>query len=425
LNASLEHAVNDHEDGTISAMLVDADIAIQINDMLTPEAFWQTANRGIFKAISELIHKNESTETMQVIEELRRTGKLEAIGGEYIVHALALDAGTPKHALANYAPKVLEYHRRRITKRNADVMSSMAYSATYEDLVEQAVLTATDIESVSRRIESTATMTDPMLAELKTRTPQTSVGISTGLTDLDDKILGLLPGNLIVTPAETGMGKTTFGLHLARAANVPVLYLSTEMSANELFVKMVASEAGVDSNVIRRGATMGSQKDRLDVAGEILKKKQIYIDDRSIPIAEACASIRAHVRKGVKLVIADYLQKFDPPSGKGNRELEVGSIASALKRVAHEQQIPIVAPAQISRDTKGRADKHPQLSDIRESGRIEQDADIVMGLFWPSRYDDGIDEKEYHLCILKHRNGSLGRVKVWFQPETGRFSDWR
>jgi len=413
---------------------MSADAANVALEKLHIEDFYRPAHQNVFQAISDLFNANQPIDAVTVSEALRRTGALDRVGGVGFLTGL-IDA-VPTTSNIEYYVSIVEEHalRRRLLRVGGDI-GALATAidepiAEVLDRSEQAVFAVSE-----RRIGDGLAPIDPLLgpaierAEELNRQGLDVTGTPTGFRDLDRLLSGLHPSNLLIVAARPGMGKTALVLNIAQnvAVNdVPVAIFSLEMSREEIVTRMLCAQGRIDSQRLRSGRLAESDFTKLSNAASVLYKKPIFVDDSpGLTVTEIRAkSRRMRRRPGLGLVIVDYLQLMQGSGGE-NRQQEIAQISRSLKNLARELQVPIIAVSQLNRSLESREDKRPRLGDLRESGAIEQDADVVMFIYRHEYYHPEAQETKgiAELNISKHRQGAIGRVDMTFLPEFTLFAD--
>jgi replicative DNA helicase len=405
------------------------------------EHFYKPAHQHVFDAIRGLLTGGGPVDPVTVADELRRVGLLDEIGG--LDFLLQLQNSTPVIGNATrYAKIVIDTAALRRLIGVASEIAEIAY--TEPDDVAKAL---DDAESrvfavaEERVVDSTRPIKDLLLLaseELEKRfeSKVSLTGVPTGFVDLDETLLGLQPSSLVIVGARPAMGKTAFALniasHVAQVSNLPVLVFSLEMSHTELTMRFLSSEARVDSKKLRTGAISEAEWSRINSAIGRLDNRLLYLDDNaSVTVMEIRAKARRLKAKhnGLGLIVIDYLQLMSGNSTE-SRQLEVSEISRNLKILARELDVPVIALSQLSRRLEDRQDKRPQLSDLRESGSLEQDADVVIFLHRPEMFRgekgeaaDNSDKGVAEVIIGKHRAGPTGTIKLVFFGEHTKFEN--
>ena len=413
------------EQAVLGSMLTDKDAGISAIEVLKEEDFYRTDNRAIYEAILNLYNRAEPVDIITVKAELESLGKFEQVGGlEYLA---SLPDKVPTTANATKYIKIVE---EKSTLRNliktANEIIELGYDPTEDvsDIMEGAEKKIFNIMQNNDKksyvpIKDVLVDSFTQLEELYNR-KQHITGVPSGFTELDYKTAGFHGSDLVLIAARPAMGKTAFALNIATnaavRANVPVAIFSLEMSKEQLVNRILCSEAMVDSNKVRTGKL--EEDDWTKLAGSIgpLSEAEIYIDDTpGISIAEIRAKCRKlKLEKNIGMVVIDYLQLVQGSNKRnGSREQEISEISRSLKILAKEIGVPVIALSQLSRAAEQRPDHRPMLSDLRESGAIEQDADIVMFLYRDDYYNKDSEKKDIaEVIIAKHRGGSTGTVEL-------------
>ena len=424
------------EQAVLGSMLTDQDAVIDAIEILKPEDFYREDNKYIYEAILNLYNKAEPIDIITVKSELISMGKFEVVGGfEYLG---ILPDKVPLVANAERYIKIVEEKsllRQLIKASNELIDLGYAQNEDIEMVMDQAEKKIFDIMQ-GKNQKGFSPIKDVLIesfAEIEKLYNQKEpiTGVPTGFADLDYKTAGLHNSDLILVAARPAMGKSAFALNIASNAainaKVPVAIFNLEMSKSQLVNRMLCSEAMVDSNKIRTGKIEEDDWVKLATALGPLSEAPIYIDDTAgISVAEIRAKCRKlKLEKNIGLVVIDYLQLIQG-SGKRNasREQEISEISRSLKILAKELDIPVIALSQLSRAAEQRADHRPMLSDLRESGAIEQDADIVMFLYRDDYYNPDTEKKNIAEVILaKHRAGSTGTVELLWMGNYTKFAN--
>ncbi len=436
------------EQSVIGAMLIDKNAVDLITEELVPEDFYREAHRVIFNAIVTLRSDDKAVDMITVVDELKKENKLEAVGGVSYVTLLA--NVVPTAANVRYHAKIVEEKALlRQLVEGGTYIASMGYEGSEDvrDILDQAEKTilrisnrkgGTDFVPVSDLVGNTVAHISEML---ESQDPIT--GVATGFNDLDRLTAGLHPSDFIILAARPSMGKTALALNIAQNVAIRgakkgqpkkrVAFFSLEMSREQLVQRLLCSEADVDAQMLRAGGSdkdRNSQEmwDRLWRAADRLGESELFIDDTpGLSIMEMRSKARRLRSKGgLDLIVVDYLQLMQGTVGRNsqdNRQQEVSEISRGLKALARELDVPVLALSQLSRSVEARQIKKPMLSDLRESGSLEQDADIVMFLYRGDYYK-GADEAPDHiteLIVAKHRNGPVGRINLFFRNECTKF----
>ena len=433
------------EEAVLGAMLIDKKGVDEVIDLIQPEAFYKKAHQTIFEAIFQLFQDSQPIDLLTVSSQLRKKEKLESVGGEFYLVQLSQRVASSAH---------IEFHARIILQKfiqrslirisNEIIESSYKESTDVFDLLDEAESKLYDV--TQGNIKNSSKSAQNLVMEAKKKIEEISrqdglSGISTGFEKLDKLTSGWQPSDLIIIAARPGMGKTALTLSMARniavIKQIPVAFFSLEMSSIQLITRLISSETGLSSEKLRTGKLADHEWQQLNIKITDLEKAPLFIDDTpSLSIFDLRAKARRlSSQHGIKLIIVDYLQLMTAGSSNnkyGNREQEISTISRNLKALAKELDIPVIALSQLSRavETRGGT-KRPMLSDLRESGAIEQDADIVSFIYRPEYYnidewdddDHSPSEGQAELIIAKHRNGGLNNIRLKFIGHLGKFED--
>ena len=426
----------DAEQAILGSMLTDQDAVIDAMEVLKPEDFYREDNKYIYQSIINLYNRGEPIDIITVKAELTSMQKFEAVGG--IEYLATLPDKVPLVANADKYIKIVEEKSilRQLIKA-ANEIQSLGYAQNEEidNIVDQSEKMIFNImqgknQKGYTQIKDVLVETFAELEKLYNQ-KETITGVPTGFADLDYKTAGLHNSDLVLIAARPAMGKSAFALNIATYAAIntkkPVVIFNLEMSKEQLVNRMLCSEAMVDSNKIRTGKIDEEDWIKLATALGPLSEAPIYIDDTpGISVAEIRAKCRKlKLEKNIGLVVIDYLQLIQG-SGKRNasREQEISEISRSLKILAKELDVPVIALSQLSRAAEARQDHRPMLSDLRESGAIEQDADIVMFLYRDDYYNPDSEKKNIAEVILaKHRAGSTGTVELLWMGNYAKFAN--
>jgi replicative DNA helicase len=426
----------DAEQSVLGSLLIDRDAIIRIASYVKPGDFYRSAHGVIYEAILTLYNRREPTDLITLVDELRRNGRLEDAGGE--TYLTELIASTPTAVHVEYYGKIVERTAtlRRLIGAGSEVVT-IGYDESLEleealDKSEQAIFAVAQ-KRQTRDFRSIGEVLEEYFDRLDTLHQQkgTVVGVPTGYADLDKLTGGLQPSDLIIIAARPAVGKSALGLGMAY--NSAVRYGKTvglfvlEMSAEQIVQRMLSMETGIDSHRLRLGYIDDSEWASVTRAFGRLAEANIYIDDTaSVSLMDVRSKARRlHAERGLDMLIIDYLQLMTATSGRSdNRVQEISQISRGLKGLARELNVPVVSLAQLSRAVETRQSHVPMLSDLRESGSIEQDADIVMFIYREDTYDPDTERKGIaDLIVAKHRNGPVGTVHLRFFDRTARFAD--
>ena len=425
----------DAEMSLLGAVLIDEEVLAEISEQVTPRDFYDKRHATIFGAMMRLYERHKPVDLLTLTDELKRKDELDILGGSAYLTELTNYVPTAAHAEA-YADLVAQKAvRRRLIKASTEI-SELGFDEDQDvqellGKAEQELFAVSDqsLKQDLTSIEQILTESFDRMEELH-RNKGALRGIATGYRDLDNMTAGLQRSDLIILAARPAMGKTTFVTNLAynvaTIAKQPVLFFSLEMSKEQLVDRMLADASGVDSWNIRTGNLSDEDFAKLSEAMGEMAEAPIYIDDKpGLTVLEMRTKARRAAHEApLGLIIVDYLQLMQG-SGKsdGNRVQEVSEISRGLKLIARELNVPVIALSQLSRSVESRSPQIPQLSDLRESGSIEQDADIVSFIYRPGYYEPDNPEFENitKLIIAKHRNGPVGHIDLFFHPERLRF----
>ena len=440
----------DLEEVVLGAMMIDTKGVNEVIDILQPEAFYKEAHKIIFEAIFQLFTDTQPIDLLTVAAHLRKTAKLDLAGGELYLIQLTQKISSSAH---------IEYHSRiilqKFIQRSLIKISNEIIEESYDettdvfDLLDRAETKLYDVTqgNIKRSSETAQSLVQQAKARIEEIGNKEGLsGVATGFTKLDKITSGWQPSDLIIIAARPGMGKTAFVLSMARNVAIdfghPVAIFSLEMASVQLITRLISSETGLSSEKLRTGKLEKHEWAELSTKVKNLEKAPLFIDDTpSLSIFDLRAKARRlSAQHGIKLIIVDYLQLMTAGSsngkGSGNREQEISTISRNLKALAKELEIPVIALSQLSRAVEtrssgGTGSKRPLLSDLRESGAIEQDADIVSFIYRPEYYklDEWDDEEasptagQAEFIIAKHRNGSLESVRLKFIGNLGKFDN--
>jgi replicative DNA helicase len=426
------------EESLLGAMLLSRDaITVAVEIGVAAEDFYKPAHTHVYEAVISLYGQGEPIDPVTVAEELRRADLLEALGGRQTL--LRLQAATPASAnAAHYAKIVNELALLRRLIGVAGDISEMGYddSQDVQETVDRAEALVFEVAE-HRVTDSMIKMADALqntLDELEALYASTGdiTGVPTGYSDLDRLLLGLQPSNLVVVAARPGAGKTSFALgaaaNVAMTARRPVLFFSMEMGTLELTKRLLAGEARVDARRLQTGNIPEQDWTKLSHAVGRLAEAPLFIDDNPhCTVMEMRAkSRRTKARHGdLGLVVVDYLQLMTPMGKRAeSRQVEVAEISRGLKILARELNCPVMACSQLNRQLEYRSDKRPMLADLRESGSLEQDADVVAFIYRDDIYNPDSDQRgTAEIIVAKHRNGPTGTTRLAFVDRLTKFAD--
>ncbi|MBK6397130.1 MAG: replicative DNA helicase [Bacteroidetes bacterium] len=433
----------DLEEACLGALMLEKDALTKVIDILHPDSFYKDSHRLIFQAIRRLFERSEPIDILTVTNELKKSGELDIVGGPYAITQLT-------NRVASAAN--IEYHSRIILQKHIQRelirISAETIKDAYEDtsdvfmLLDKAEKNLFEVAqgNIRRNYQEMSTMVSEAYKQIEAaRLHGTGVtGVQSGFTDLDRITSGWQKSDLIIIAARPGMGKTAFVLSLARNAaigfNRPIAVFSLEMSSVQLVQRMISSETGIPSDKLRKGTLDNTEWQKLVSMTGKLSSAPVYIDDTPslsvFDLRSKCRRLKAMYN--IEMIVVDYLQlmRSDVDAKSGNREQEISTISRSLKALAKELNVPVIALSQLSRAVESRGgSKRPQLSDLRESGAIEQDADMVTFIYRPEYYGIEFDEDNNptkgtaEIIIAKHRNGALDTVRLKFINHLAKFTD--
>ncbi|MEX0363025.1 MAG: replicative DNA helicase [Allomuricauda sp.] len=434
----------DLEEVVLGAMMIDKKGVDEVIDILHPEVFYKDAHRFIYEAIFKLFESSEPVDLLTVSSQLKKDGHLEAVGGDFYLIKLTQKVASSAHIEFHARIILQKYIQRSLIKISNEIIED-AYSDSTDvfDLLDNAE--AKLYEVTQGNLKRSAETAQNLVIQAKKKIEEISnkeglSGIPSGFDKLDKLTSGWQPSDLVIVAARPGMGKTALTLSMARniAVNseIPVAFFSLEMSSVQLITRLISSETGLSSEKLRTGRLEKHEWEQLNVKVKALEKAPLFIDDTpSLSIFDLRAKARRLASQHkIRLIIIDYLQLMtDGGSQKGgNREQEISTISRNLKALAKELDVPVIALSQLSRavETRGGS-KRPILSDLRESGAIEQDADIVSFIYRPEYYkiDEWDDEErtptqgQAEFIVAKHRNGGLDNIRLKFIGALGKFDN--
>lgn len=424
------------EASLLGALLIDSDAIVKIADTVSVNDFFEPRNQRIYEAITQLYERHEAIDVLTLTDRLKNNGYLDSVGGPSYLTELTNFVPTASH-VEQYADIVAQKAMRRRLIAASKHISGLGYdeSKQLRELVEEA---ETHLFEISQQhIKQNVVGLEAILAESFDRLDelhkdkQKIRGIPTGFKDLDNILAGFQRSDLVVLAARPSMGKTALALNFAHNVAVksqePVLLFSLEMSKEQLVDRLLAMESGVDAWALRTGNLTDADFEKIGHAMGTLSEAQIFIDDSpSITISDLRTKARREAHKRpLGLIIVDYLQLMSGGgryNAEGNRVQEISEISRGLKGVARELNVPVLALSQLSRSVESRSPQIPQLADLRESGSIEQDADVVAFIYREEYYNPETDRKKLtDIFIKKHRNGPTGGVELYFENERQRF----
>ncbi len=420
------------EQSVLGSMLIDKEVIPAAAEVLKSEDFYKDGHKAIYEVIMDLFNSGEPVDLVTVSDKLRQADSLEAVGGIEYLTTIAMNVPTTAN-INNYVKIVWDKSILRQLIKGANKIVGMGFEANeeLEYVLEKAEKTIFDILQ-QRGIKSVYHISDIIVESFKQleelyNNKQLITGVPSGFTDLDYKTSGFQKSDLIVIASRPGMGKTSLAMNIAQYAAItkkqPVAIFSLEMSKEQIVNRMMAGEAMIESGKIRTGRLDDEDWQKISMVLGPLADAPIYIDDTAgVSIQEIGAKCRRlKLEKDIKLVIIDYLQLMSGRGRAENRQQEISEISRFLKVLAKEINVPIIALSQLSRNPEGRSDRRPILSDLRESGAMEQDADLVIFLYRDDYYTKELSETPNitEVIIAKHRNGATGNIKLrWFGEYT-------
>ena len=438
--ATPPHSV-EAEQAVIGGLLIDATAWDQVGDLIVADDFYRPDHQSIFAALAELIASGKPADVVTAAGQLERSGRLEAAGGLSYLGTLARDTPTAANVRA-YAQIIRE---RSLLRRLISAGRSIAAAAyandgrAARDLVDEAEQQVFAIAEQSTGRRDGAVKVSALLPQLIDKidewhtNPNSMRGLPTGFTDFDRKTGGLRPGDLVIIAGRPSMGKTTLAMNIAEYAAVnpgtrsSVAIFSMEMPSEQLLTRMLSSIGGVPLNGIRSGQISDEDWVRVTAATSQLSEAKIFVDESpSLTPTELRARARRVAREhGLDLIIIDYLQLMQVPGTKENRATEIAEISRGLKALAKELQVPVIALSQLNRGVEQRTEKKPVMSDLRESGAIEQDADMILLIYREEVYDKNTPKRGIaEIDLAKHRNGEIGMFMLTFQGQYSRFANY-
>src|SRR6056300_113305 len=433
----------DLEEVVLGAMLIDKKGVDEVIDILHPDVFYKDAHRFIYEAIFTLFETSEPIDLLTVSAQLKKEGQLEQVGGDFYLISLTQKVSSSAHIEFHARIILQKFIQRSLIKISNEIIED-SYDETKDvfDLLDKAEsklyeVTQGNIKRAAETAQNLVIQAKKKIEDISKR--EGLSGVSTGFEKLDKLTSGWQPSDLIIIAARPGMGKTALTLSMARnmavGQNIPVAFFSLEMSSVQLITRLISSETGLSSEKLRTGKLEKHEWEQLNVKVKDLEKAPLFIDDTpSLSIFDLRAKARRlSSQHGIKLIMIDYLQLMTGGSSHGgNREQEISMISRNLKALAKELNVPVIALSQLSRavETRGGS-KRPLLSDLRESGAIEQDADIVSFIYRPEYYkiEEWDDEQQTptegqaELIIAKHRNGGLDNIRLKFIGSLGKFEN--
>ncbi len=426
---------NDAEKSVLGAAMLNKDALFDVMEVVKSKDFYNEMHKEIYEAITELYRKNSPVDTLTVSEELKKRNSLEMVGGRAYIASLSMEVPSISNA-AEYGKIVAEKAILRSLINTAEQIVERGFQDKMEaeTVLEQAERGIFEIAQ-ARQTKEVAPLKEVLLENMRQIDEASGIegnitGVPSGFVDLDDRISGFQKSDLIIIAARPAMGKTAFALNVAQQAAIKgkahILIFSLEMSKEQLGQRLLSMESRIESQKLKTGDLGRKDWDDINMALDTLSKANIYIDDTpGVSIMEMkskCRRLKAE--KGLDMIILDYLQLMSIEGKTENRQQEISTLSRNLKQLAREMNCPVIVLSQLSRAPEQRTDHRPMLSDLRESGSIEQDADIVLFLYRDEYYND--DTEEPGVCeviISKHRSGGTGTVKLTWIGKNTRFAD--
>jgi len=435
----------DLEEAVLGAMMIDKKGVDDVIDIIHSDAFYKPAHQFIYEAIFKLFENSEPIDLLTVSNQLRKDEKLEAVGGDFYLINLSQKVSSAAHIEFHARIILQKFIQRRLITISSEIITN-SYDETVDvfDLLDEAETKLFDITqgNLKKSSETSQNLVTQALKKIEEISNTEGMsGVASGFSKLDGLTSGWQPSDLVIIAARPGMGKTAFVMSMAKNMaidfNLPVAIFSLEMSSVQLITRMISSETGISSEKLRKGNLETYEWEALNVKVKNLSNAPVFIDDTpSLSVFDLRAKARRLVSQhDVRIIIIDYLQLMTAGTnskGTGNREQEISMISRNLKALAKELNVPVIALSQLSRavETRGGS-KRPLLSDLRESGAIEQDADIVSFIYRPEYY--GLtewDDEERTPCegqaefiVAKHRNGGLENIKMKFIGRLAKFTN--
>ncbi|MCG2459438.1 replicative DNA helicase [Flavobacteriaceae bacterium F89] len=434
----------DLEEVVLGAMMIDKKGVDEVIDILHPDVFYKDAHRYIYEAIFKLFESSEPVDLLTVSAQLKKDGRLDLAGGDFYLIKLTQKVASSAHIEFHARIILQKFIQRSLIKISSEIIKE-AYEESTDvfDLLDNAEAKLYDV--TQGNLKRSAETAQNLVIQAKRRIEEIAnkeglSGIPSGFDKLDKLTSGWQPSDLIIVAARPGMGKTALTLSMARNiavnSNIPVAFFSLEMSSVQLITRLISSETGLSSEKLRTGRLEKHEWEQLNVKVKSLESAPLFIDDTpSLSIFDLRAKARRLASQhGIRMVVIDYLQLMTAGGSQkgGNREQEISTISRNLKALAKELNVPVIALSQLSRavETRGGS-KRPILSDLRESGAIEQDADIVSFIYRPEYYkiDEWDDDErspttgQAEFIVAKHRNGGLDSIRLKFIGQLGKFEN--
>ncbi len=433
-NPSIPHS-REAEEAVVGAVLINPEVYYDVAQFLSADDFYIHRHRWIWEAFTRLHEQRIPIDLLTLSEELDKVGQLAEIGGPAYLTALVNQV--PSSLNAESYGRIVEGHAiRRKMINAANQIAALAYNEknvvdTVMDEAEKAVFNVSerrlrhDLQPISSVLSDYYDRIDDLA-----KRPDEFFGVPTGFIDLDRLLSGLQPSDLLIIAGRPGQGKTGFLLSVAKNAALThkkkVAIFSLEMSNEQVVQRLIAQETGIDSQRLRSGKLTEEEWPLFTHAIEVFSDTKMFLDDTPAitPLQLRTKCRRLHMEYGLDLILVDYLQLMGGETRNDNRVQEVSYISRNLKVLARELNVPVLAAAQLSRAVEQRADKHPVLSDLRESGSLEQDSDVVMFIYRPDQYEkDTVKQNVAEIIVAKHRNGPVGSVELIFRNTLAKFEN--
>ena len=424
------------EEALLGSLLIDPDVISHVANVVAPEDFYLARHGEIYDVIRTLFDQGDPVDFVTVTDELERRDKLEEVGGRSYITSLVNTVPTAINAF-QYAQIVQEKATLRNLISAAGEIARKAYddSQEVEDVVNDAekLIFAISERRLEQDLVAISDVVPKVIEDIKMLHQRRGavMGVASGFHLLDTMLGGFQPSDLIVLAARPGMGKTSLALnialHAAKHNGSQIAFFSLEMSREQLVQRLLAQEAHLDSQQLRMGKLYHEEEwAQLEQAAEVLRTCRIYIDDTAAmsPFELRTKARRLHAEYGLDMIVVDYMQLMHGGRRSENRVQEISFISRTMKQLARELRVPVMALSQLSRQVENRADKHPQLSDLRESGSIEQDADLVIFIYREGKYNKESDRAHIaEIVVAKHRNGPTGSVDLFFDEKYTEFTE--
>ncbi|MBI1855348.1 MAG: replicative DNA helicase [Chloroflexi bacterium] len=423
------------EEAVVGAVLINPEVYYDVAQFLQADDFYIHRHQWIWQAFTSLHEQRIPVDLLTITEELDRKGQLNEIGGPAYLTSLVNQVPTSINA-ESYGRIVESHSIRRKMINAANSIASMAYNenSTIDHVMDEAEKAVFNVSE--RRLKHDVQPISAVLSEYYDRIDDLAkrdeeiYGVPTGFVDLDKMLSGLQPSDLLIIAGRPGQGKTGFLLSIAKNASLThkkhVAIFSLEMSNEQVVQRLIAQETGIDSQRLRTGKLQENEWPLFTHAIEVMSDTHIFLDDTPAitPLQLRTKCRRLHLEYHLDLVVVDYLQLMGGDTRTENRVQEVSYISRNMKVLARELNVPVIAAAQLSRAVEQRSDKRPVLSDLRESGSLEQDADIVMFIYRPDQYEkDTVKQNVAEIIIAKHRNGPVGSVELVFRSALAKFEN--